>query len=160
MDSLTSKIVGNRRPTIILIPGAFHIPAHYRYLIDHLASKGFKVCPVHNPSTRRDPPWPNTYHADAAAAASIILSEIEAGSDVVLMMHSYGGLPGGAACKGLLKKEREHRGQRLGQEPTTGGVIGLIYLASLPVDEGLSLDDLKPANLKLPFREDVSFHSF
>jgi len=45
--------------------------------------------------------------------------------DVVVLMHSYGGIPGSAALKGLGEKE--------GKE---GGVVRLVYVASLALREG------------------------
>lgn len=62
----------------------------------------------------------------------MLLPLLEDGKDVVLVMHSYGGLPGGAAAKGLSKSERESQG-------LAGGVIGLVFLAAFLAREGDSL---------------------
>lgn len=47
-------------------------------------------------------------------------------------MHFYAGIPGGAACEGVLKEQRKEQGK-------SGGVIGLVYLASLPGGIGFSV---------------------
>jgi pimeloyl-ACP methyl ester carboxylesterase len=123
------------KPTIILVPGAWHIPAHYTPTTSLLSSRGFRVVSVHNPTTRNDPPWPRDYGADSAAVASALLGETELGNDVVVVMHSYGGFPGGAACQGLLKRERVARGSK-------GGVVGCVYVSSMALEEGMGLRDM------------------
>jgi hypothetical protein len=59
----------------------------------------------------------------------------DAGKDVILVMHSYGGVPGSAAAKDLSKEERA-------KESKPGGIVRLVYLAAFPIEEGVSLDDL------------------
>ena len=59
----------------------------------------------------------------------LLMPSINRGNDVVVVMHSFGGLPGSAAVEGLLKDERQKQGQ-------AGGVIGLIYMTALMVPEG------------------------
>jgi hypothetical protein len=49
-------------------------------------------------------------------------------------MHSYGGIPGSAACKGLSKAERK-------KQSLKGGIVGLVYIASFALDQGVSLGD-------------------
>lgn len=62
------------------------------------------------------------------------------GKDVVLFMHSYGGMPGAAAATGLAKSQRA-------QEGKAGGVIGLLFLGAFLVPEGLSYAGLQGGNL-------------
>ena len=62
----------------------------------------------------------------------VILPLLDAGKDVVLAMHSYGGMPGPVAAKGLSKTERLAAGKR-------GGIIGLVFLSVLVAFEGKSL---------------------
>ena len=62
----------------------------------------------------------------------MIFPLLDAGKDVVLAMHSYGGMHGPVAAKGLSKTERAAAG-----EP--GGILGLIFLSALVVFEGKSL---------------------
>ena len=60
---------------------------------------------------------------------SLLMPLLDDGKGVVVVMHSYGGLPGSAAVEGLSKDERQKHGQK-------GGIVGLIYLAALLVPEG------------------------
>lgn len=67
--------------------------------------------------------------------AAQILAETALGNDVLVIMHSYGGFPGGAACEGLLKTERVKRGQK-------GGVVGVVYVSAFALDVNVSIADL------------------
>ena len=51
------------------------------------------------------------------------------GRDVILFTHSYSGIPGSAASKGLSKAERQAQGK-------TTGVLGQIFLASIMLKGG------------------------
>ena len=62
----------------------------------------------------------------------------------MLVLHSYGGLPGGAAAYGLSKSERQGQGQ-------AGGVIGLIYLSAFLIEEGGTLASKLPGGNLLPW---------
>ena len=64
----------------------------------------------------------------------MLMPYIEAGHYVVLIMHSYGGMPGMAAATGLSAKERAGRGLK-------GGIVALATLAGLFAAEGKSLLD-------------------
>jgi pimeloyl-ACP methyl ester carboxylesterase len=123
------------KPTLIFVPGGWHVPAHYQPTTALLTARGFKTICVHNPSSRNDPPWPQHYSYDTAAVAAHILAETALDNDVLVIMHSYGGFPGGAACEGLLKSERAKGGQK-------GGVVGVVYVSAFALDADVSLADL------------------
>jgi pimeloyl-ACP methyl ester carboxylesterase len=121
------------KPTIVVVPGAWHVPEHFELIAKVLRSKGYKVVGVRTPSARQSGPWVDLY-ADAAAVSSAILTECDARNDVVVIMHSLGGVAGSAGVKGLGKKEREEKGLK-------GGVIRLIYLSAFVMEEGVSLSE-------------------
>lgn len=123
------------KPTLILVPGSWHVPEHFEPMTKLLETHGYHVVGARLPSNRQTPPWGQTCLDDAAAVAARILTECDAGNDIVLVMHSYGGVPGSSAAKGLLKKDREAHGLK-------GGIIGLIYIAALVLDEGTKIWDL------------------
>lgn len=50
----------------------------------------------------------------------------------MVCVHSYGGLPGSEATKGLSKEEREKDGKK-------GGVVKMCYICAFAATEGLSL---------------------
>lgn len=62
----------------------------------------------------------------------MLLPLLDAGKDLLLVMHSYGGLAGNCSAKGLSKKERSSAGHE-------GGVIGLVFITAFVAKEGSSL---------------------
>lgn len=52
-------------------------------------------------------------------------------SEVVLVLHSYAGMPGSEAAKGLGKREREDKGQK-------GGVVRLVFVQAYAMPEGFT----------------------
>ncbi|RFU24005.1 hypothetical protein B7463_g12330, partial [Scytalidium lignicola] len=74
-----------------------------------------------------------TYPQNAVAHIQKTTSELVAqGKEVVLVMHSYGGIPGTESAKGLLKKDRA-------AEQKAGGIVSLVYIASFLLPQGESL---------------------
>ncbi|KAI4195231.1 MAG: hypothetical protein LQ350_007312 [Teloschistes chrysophthalmus] len=112
----------NTLPTIVLVPGAFHVRTAMDLLSEQLREIGFStqsfglLTTAHPQLTIKD---------DAAALTTEgLLPLIEKQDrDVVLYLHSYAGFPGSTAIKGLSKTERLAAGKR-------GGIIGLIYQAA------------------------------
>jgi pimeloyl-ACP methyl ester carboxylesterase len=122
-------------PTILIIPGGWHTPAHYASLQHTLESAGFKVHTPTLPSTSLShPPY-----ADLAADTAHIRCEaerlIEDGSELLVLMHSYGGQAGTNALSGLSVSERIEAGLR-------GGVRDLVYLSAAASLEGKSMVDM------------------
>jgi hypothetical protein len=123
-------------PTVVLVPGAWHSPIHYKQLITLLQDAGYAVSSSPLPSL--DPPEPDaiTTTSDSAFIAEKLLAPLlEVGKDIVLVMHSYGGSPGSVAARGQSKTERKSPGLK-------GGVIGLVFIAALLAPEGASLRDM------------------
>lgn len=61
----------------------------------------------------------------------MILPLLAEGKEVVLLMHSFGGVYGGASVEGLSKAERSSVGEK-------GGVVALCYMAAAIVPSGMS----------------------
>lgn len=110
-------------------PGAFAMPDSYDALIGKLKAKDVDVRGLHLPSVGLGPQQsrpgqgPNMYD-DAAFIAEEAKKEADAGRNVVLVAHSYSGVPVSQSPKGLTIKERRAQGKK-------GGVIGLAYITSL-----------------------------
>lgn len=92
-------------------------------------------------------------HADAVGDTSFVLENsllplIEGeGKDVVLVMHSYGGIPGSGAAKGFGKAARKMAGRK-------GGVIGLVHVSGFVLPEGLSCVDGQGGSLPAWIKQD------
>ncbi|KAF1956051.1 alpha/beta-hydrolase [Byssothecium circinans] len=120
-------------PTIVLIPGAWHVPQHYTPLIDSLKARKFDIVADRLPSVGSKTPREQSVARDADFIKdNLLLPIINSGKEVLLLMHSYGGCPGADAAKGLSKKERQVAGKK-------GGIVGLVFMCAFVAAEGDSL---------------------
>jgi pimeloyl-ACP methyl ester carboxylesterase len=118
------------KPCIVIVPGAWHSTLHYNGLIVLFQQAGYQVSSQKLPSVNPDVPANHTSSTDAAFIRErLLLPLVEDGTDVLLVMHSYGGCPGAAAAKGLSTKDRTADGK-------TGGIIGLIFIAAFLHHQG------------------------
>ena len=121
------------RPTIVIVPGAWHPTAAYEPFVNALDTAGYSALTVKLPSLNSQDPQKESCSADAEAVRQEILPLIEKQEkDIVVLCHSYGGIPGGGAAYGLSKASRVKHGQK-------GGVVGLVYLCAFVVPEKSSL---------------------
>ncbi|KIW90349.1 uncharacterized protein Z519_08994 [Cladophialophora bantiana CBS 173.52] len=92
----------------------------------------FKCIPVALPSTKSDPTA--TLLDDIEAVRSVILAETTQGRGVVVVVHSYGGIPGQSAIKSFALPRRKHNtpssSSTTAQNRTSGHVISLIVMTS------------------------------
>jgi hypothetical protein len=119
------------KPSIAIIAGAWQNSNAYNPLRDAFSSVGYQSVCLSPPSTTL--PHGNT---DLAADVTfvrekVLLPLINEGMDVVVLMHSFGGVYGGAAAKGLSKAQREREGKK-------GGVVALVYMAAACIPSGMS----------------------
>ncbi|KAB8255284.1 Alpha/beta hydrolase fold-1 [Aspergillus pseudonomiae] len=122
----------NSSPAIVLLHGAFHTPAHYAEFTSILRSKGYEV---HVPRllTMNGVRPPNAdLYSGSDYIRSYVESLVEAGREVVMLMHSYGGVVGTHALVGLGAETRKQQGRQ-------GGVVLLIYLSAFAVTENNSM---------------------
>ena len=113
------------RPVIIVVPGASQSPSHYAYLIHLLQSQGWPTQSALLPST-------GTYGKESTAENDVIfirthmllpVLDVEK-HNVILLLHSYSGMPGSAAALGLGKAERASKGK-------STAVLGQIYISAM-----------------------------
>ncbi|KAL3471507.1 alpha/beta-hydrolase [Aspergillus californicus] len=117
--------------TVLFIPGAWHNPHCFDKVIQRLEADGYSTDVVHLPSV-----GPIEPHSDFSEDVSRIREQIalaaNAGQRVVVVVHSYGGLPGCEAIRGLDWETRQRQSQ-------SGGVVHLFFCCSFIVPEGKSL---------------------
>ena len=125
------------RPTVLIIPGAFHRTSSFNTLIPHLDALGFSTAVAAYPSLNPQDPTSATLAADVASIREKHLQPLidTQGKDIILLLHSFGGVVGGGAATGYSKSERLSQGK-------AGGIIGLMYIAGNIVPEGQSVLDL------------------
>ncbi|CAI6341390.1 unnamed protein product [Periconia digitata] len=128
-------------PTIVFVHGAWHQPANYQTFLDALTARGFSVHAPRLPScsnTYTTPPTISTAQ-DVAAVNAIIKERVDAGEEVLLIMHSYGGLVGtDALTNDLLRPTRAAQ-----QQP--GGVTHLLYQCAYMLEPDTSVRDVSRA---------------
>ncbi|KFX93376.1 hypothetical protein V490_04860 [Pseudogymnoascus sp. VKM F-3557] len=113
------------KPTILIVPGSFSAVSLYDTLISALHALSYPAIVSDLPSASRLPPAPAASMADDAAHFHGLAESLaDEGRDIVILTHSYGGIPGTEAAKGLAKADREAEGKK-------GGVIRLVYLTSI-----------------------------
>ncbi len=128
------------KPSIILIPGSFGLPEFYNPVFELVRAKGYDIRGVHKPSvglsSRQPRPGPlPTMYDDAAHIAKEAEKLIDEGKDVILVPHSYGGVPTSQCTKGLSKKERQEAGK-------PGGIVNIAYLTCLTPALGQAAKDV------------------
>ncbi|KAJ5774105.1 hypothetical protein N7457_009001 [Penicillium paradoxum] len=117
------------KPTLIFAPGAWYPSTIFNPIIERLSD--YTCHSVAFPSIEQASSVTDL-QPDIEAVRSITQQEADAGHDIVIIAHSWAGLPVSSALDGLSKSEREAAGQK-------GGVVKLIFIAAfLPViGEGL-----------------------
>ncbi|KAI6806154.1 hypothetical protein KC332_g13244 [Hortaea werneckii] len=110
------------KPVIVIVPGAWHQAIHYQLLADQLQQAGYDVHALTLPCTG-DSPKQDVWKDDIAHIRATVEQASNSGRDVVVVMHSRGGLPGGDAVEGMSKADR-------GQQGKAGGVVHLVYISS------------------------------
>lgn len=149
------------KPTIVLVPGSFGLPEFYNQILDPISSAGYDIKGLHMPTVGestlkgRDG-VPPTMYDDAAFIAERVEKLADEDKDIVLVAHSYGGVPVTQSTKGLSKKERESSGKK-------GGIVRIAYMTCLTPALGKSAADILagvPEEHKVNTPVDVShFHS-
>lgn len=109
------------KPTVVLVPGAWLPPTAYTAWTARLEQDGYRTAITPYPSSD---PSGDAQDLDVAGDAAVVRAALSRllDDDVVLVMHSYGGMPGSSAAAGLLG----------------AGVLGLVYVAAFVVPEGTS----------------------
>jgi pimeloyl-ACP methyl ester carboxylesterase len=122
------------KPTIVFAPGAWHTPDCFDMVRSQLHQRGWETEAVTYPSVGAEPPTKGLVE-DAAAVRATLEKLADDGKDIVLVVHSYGGLVGQNAVEGLGVKQRQAAGKR-------GGVINFVYLAAFVAPKGACIKEM------------------
>ena len=121
------------RTLFAIIPGAWHPSEIYDPLVSQIQKAGYNAVVIPYPSTNSSSPTTATCAEDAEAVHRQFISLVEdEGKSLVVMSHSYGGIPAAGAAYGLSVRARA-------QEGKGGGILGLVYISAFVVSEGTSL---------------------
>lgn len=148
-SSNVTSIVLPSQPTVLYVPGAWHQPIIFDKVIALLLLTGYKSRKIPLASVGRSPPV-TSLQPDVDVIRNAALEETRQGRNVVVVCHSYGGVPTNQALKGLDKP----------QAPGGGRVVAIVYLASYLIREGVAGSDAveaqggSPNSLELEFLPD------
>ncbi|KAL7782517.1 Alpha/beta hydrolase fold-1 [Trichoderma ceciliae] len=124
------SIVTDEKPTIVFIHGAWHKPDCWDAVTSQLSVYGYSFDTIMLLSSGGD--ISTTVADDAAHIQNSTSKLVASGKELILVMHSYGGIPGTESAKGLLKKDRQ-------AERKLGGIISLVYVAAFLIPPASSL---------------------
>lgn len=134
------------RPVLVIVPGSFAPVSLYTDYVELLKQNGFDVRVIDTPSVgRRDPKPAATMSDDAKEIDRVVTGIFDEGKDVVLMPHSYGGVPTTQSMQTLSRKNRQGR-----------AVEKIVYLTAVILP--LNTDNISLGGGKLPdwIQTDVS----
>ncbi|KAK2029655.1 alpha/beta-hydrolase [Colletotrichum zoysiae] len=118
-------------PTILFTPGAWHRPWAFDLVRSDLAGRGYPTAAVTLAGVGSTDPNVGLAN-DTAAVRAQLQTLVDEGRDVVMVAHSYGGVPVANAVEGLNYKD-------LVAQKKPGGVIMVIYMASFAIPAGTAL---------------------
>ena len=120
------------KPAIVLVPGACLSTTVFSSFLPYLQKLGYSTLTLQLASANpQGDPHLASAVSDAADLRKDIVSILESdgGRDIIVVLHSYAGIPGGGAVKGLSKSIRAEEGKK-------GGIVGVVWLAALLLPEG------------------------
>lgn len=134
---------------IVIVPGSFSTTPPYDVLIKAFNASGYSARVVGllsaNDGTRLPPATMQDDAAEIRSAVQSILDDPQHPRNVVVIGHSYGGLPATEAVKGFSRADRAGEGKNT-------GVVALVYIAAFIPDEGQCLRDLQSKDVPEEFK--------
>lgn len=122
------------KPTILIVHGAWCRPSPaYEPLRQQLQGLGYECHLVGSATSGGDEVRGATWERDVDNILAAALPLFDKGKELVVIAHSYGGVPAGVATRGQGVEERARKGKR-------GGFRQIIYVAAFAVPQkGLDL---------------------
>jgi hypothetical protein len=118
-----------QHPTLVLIPGSFNFISSYTGVIAAFTSLGHTIHALDLRTVGKKPGFPPTMYDDAAFINAELTALADEGKEIVLVGHSYGGIPVSESLKGVSREERKAVGKK-------GGVVRVAYLTALVPEVG------------------------
>ncbi|KAI1423341.1 Alpha/beta hydrolase fold-1 [Xylaria sp. FL1777] len=130
------------KPYFLISTGSFAPAQLYDNIVERVKGHGYDIKALHlatvglGPGLGRDTP-PATMYDDAALIAKEIEALADQGREIILIAHSYGGMPATESTKGLSVEERKKQGKK-------GGLVRLAYNTVLLTTPGHSASEVRP----------------
>lgn len=124
---MASSATSSQKPAIIIVHGAWSLPSpSYEPLKHQLEGLGYECYLPHLKTSGGDEVRGQTWEADVQVILDTAQPLFDRGREVVIVAHSYGGIPGGAATAGNGVAERAREGKK-------GGFRQIIYVAAFAI---------------------------
>ena len=112
-------------------------PEVFAPVTTRLESHGYKTVGLYLPSVGANPGIPN-FTADVAALTDLLNQRLANGEDLILVLWSYGSVPGSeSVLPSMLKTSRS-------SQDLSGGVVHLVFLAAPILPIGMSAEKSRP----------------
>ena len=137
------------KPTVVWVPGLLHTPEHFKLIISALAKVSIPSLAISLPNIGAGAATAAPYD-DLKTIRTKLEELVDEGKEVLLISHSYGGMPACQAVRGIEKSQRVKCGQ-------PGGVIRVVFMAAFIIQEGQSIWTFMDGMLPPPWaRREVS----
>lgn len=133
----------------VIVPASFTPAREYKDLSHGLKQYGINSVIVDLPSVGRRGSKPGTMTDDTKEISRVVTYLSDQGAEVVLVMHSYSGIPGTQSIATLSHQARSAAGR-------TGGISKLVYMSAVILQIGMSNFDLLGSNVPQFITIDVS----
>ena len=120
------------KPTIVIVPGSWHTVECFGSLIKDLHDNGYECLPISLPSNQSAQyPEGATLTDDTTAVRTAVQGVLDQGNSVVVVAHSYGGVPTNNALEDLNEASRLAAGHDT-------AVVAVVFLCAAIVGKGTS----------------------
>lgn len=138
-------------PTLVIVTGSFAPASLYTEFVAVLKKHGVDTVVLSSPSVgRREGKPAASMMEDADEIVRAVSELLDAGKEVVLLAHSYGGIPAAQSMERLSVKQRTAAGKK-------GGVAKMVYLTAIALPLGGSnMDSFNPESASHLMKSDVS----
>jgi pimeloyl-ACP methyl ester carboxylesterase len=138
-------------PHVVIVPASFAPPSLYSKLVQSLAQYELQTTVIDLPSVGFCDALPvSSMEEDAEHIKTVTTKLADKGHEIILVMHSYGGICGTESTAHVSMAERQDSGN-------PGGIVHLIYIGSPVPEIGGSvktmMDDNMPHFMKLEVRK-------
>jgi hypothetical protein len=123
------------KPTVVICPGAWPVIKAFGPIIELLEAGGYPTQCVDFSEYRTQPFADETsINPDCAyLRTKILIPLMNEGTEIILLMHSYGGVYGASSLEALSREGRSSDGRK-------GGIIALVFVAAFICLTGASLN--------------------
>lgn len=121
-------------PIFVFVPGAWHTADAFDVIRDLMHNRGHATEAISTPSVGAFSP-DKGLHADIEHTHAVLKGMVDAGRQIVLVNHSYGGMVGAGAVEGLGYAQRCKAG-------LPGGILMVVWMAAFVTPKGKTLMDM------------------